>query len=341
MKPNPNPDAVTRRSFLASAAATVASLRATHTSRADVFARRRPEPTRAPAPLVDTNVTLGRWPLRRLPDDEPRRLVDRLRRHDVREAWAGTFDGLLHKDLASANTRLAETCRRFGRGLFVPFGSINPRAPGWEDELARCADVHRMPGIRLHPNYHGYRLDDPIFAALLEAAARRGLLVQVALVMEDERMMHPLSRVEPVDPQPLAAVLRAVPNVRVHLVNALRTLRAKPLLDLLSTGRVTVEISMLEGVAGLERLLSQVPAERVLFGSHAPLFYFESALLKLRESELGSRALRLVTAENARTLLAMNPPSPPAPLPSATGVGGDAERRRPRVRLPAVHDPNA
>lgn len=259
--------------------------------------------SRAASPLIDTNVTLGRWPLRRLPADEPDRLVATLRDQGVIEAWAGTFEGLLHKDLGGANDRLAETCRRHGRGLLVPFGSINPRAPGWEDELGRCAEVHRMPGIRLHPNYHGYRLDDPAFAELLAAADRRGLLVQLALVMEDERMMHPLLRVDPVDTQPLAGVLRRTPNLRLQVVNALRTLRAKPLLDLLATGQVSVEIAMLEGVAGLETLLHQVPVQHVLFGSHAPLFYLEAALLKLQESELSPNQLRSISADNARALL--------------------------------------
>ena len=252
--------------------------------------------------LIDVNVSLARWPTRRVAGDDTSELVSRLHRSGVTQAWAGSFDGLLHKDLAGVNARLAEDCRKHRRGFLQAFGSINPMLPDWEEELRRCAENHRMAGIRLHPNYHGYKLDDSGFASCLRLAAEHRLIVQLAVTMEDERMMHPLLRVPPVDTTPLLTILRQTPSLRIVLLNALGTLRGKPLLDVLSAGEVYVEISMLEGIGGVGKLLEQVPADRVLFGSHSPLFYFESAYLKLKESPLTAEQLNAIRAANARRI---------------------------------------
>jgi hypothetical protein len=160
-----------------------------------------------------------------------------------------------------------------------------------------------MPGIRLHPNYHGYTLDHPAFARLLGLAAARRRVVALALIMEDERMMHPLLRVPRVDVGPLVALVEQTPGLRLVLLNALGILRGEGLEQLLRAGEVYVEISMLEGVGGVANLLEKVSHERVLFGSHSPCFYFESALLKLRESPLTEAQLRALRERNARRLL--------------------------------------
>jgi predicted TIM-barrel fold metal-dependent hydrolase len=72
---------------------------------------------------------------------------------------------------------------------------------------------------------------------------------------------------------------------------------------LLSTGEVYVDIAMLEGIGGIEKLLADVPLERVLFGSHSPSFYFEAAQLKLQESQLSAAQRSAITQENAWRLL--------------------------------------
>lgn len=230
-------------------------------------------------------------------------LTAKLREHGVVEAWAGSFDALLHKDLAAVNARLARECRAQTGVRLVPFGSVNPLLPDWEEELRRCSEEHAMPGIRLIPGYHGYGLEHPAFTRLFQLAAARRLIVALPLVIEDERMMHPLMRVPPVDPKPLAALVARTSGARVVLLNSPGILRGEALLELLRAGEVYVELSMLEGVGGLSSLLERAPLERVLFGSHAPFFYFESALLKLKESALTPAQLKAVREENARRLL--------------------------------------
>jgi predicted TIM-barrel fold metal-dependent hydrolase len=287
-----------RRDFLkAAVAAGVAAL-----GRACSFPRSKS----ASAGLVDVNVNLGRWPLRRVRFDDTAGLVSMLRRHGVTQAWAGSFECLMHKDIAAVNARLAADCRQSGQGLLVPFGSVNPKLPDWEEDLRRCIEDHRMPGLRLHPNYHGYKLDDPDFVRLLRLAGERGLLVELTLIMEDQRMMHPLLRVEPTDAGPLVNLVKQIPGLRLVLLNALRTLRDQPLADLVAAGEVYVEISMLDGFVGVANLLSMVPPSRVLFGSYAPLFYFEAALLKLQESPFLDDELRSMRFENAGRLLPPN-----------------------------------
>lgn len=252
--------------------------------------------------IVDVNVHLSRWPFRRLPHDETPRLVEKLRSSGIGSAWAGSFDGLLHRDIAAVNTHLAAECREHG-DLLVPFGSINPTLPDWRDDVRRCVEEHGMPGIRLHPNYQDYALDEPAFAELLDLAGERGLIVQLALMMEDERTHHPLLRVPTVDPAPLEALLATRRKLPVVILNGLKALRGERLGRLVEAGNVFVEIAMQEGVGGIDTLLKSVPLERVLFGSHAPFFSLESALLKLKESELGEFRTNAITEENARQLL--------------------------------------
>jgi hypothetical protein len=263
------------------------------------------QPTATPASaLIDVNVSLSRWPCRRLPYDETSELVARLRRGGVAQAWAGSFDGLLHKNLAAVNGRLAEECRRRGEGILIPFGSINPMLPDWEEDVRRCVEQHHMPGIRLHPNYHGYRLDDPAFARLLQLAVERRLIVQLALCMEDERMMNPWLRAPAVDPTPLAKLVKQTPGLRLVLLNTRTPASVEPLVALSGGGEVYLEIAMLEGPAGVERLLQRLPAARLCFGSHAPFYCFESAALKLKESVLTGEQSRAICRANAARLLA-------------------------------------
>ena len=255
---------------------------------------------------VDTNTHLGHWPFRRHGFEDAGRLVEKLRAVKIDQAWVAGFEGVFHKDVAGANARLAAECR--GREVLVPFGTVNPRLPDWPDDLRRCREVHRMPGVRLYPNYHGYGLEDAEFVKLLKLAAEAKLLVQLVVKMEDERTHHPLMKVPPVDLAPLPRVVAATPGLRLQLLNCPVSPAGEAQVPLVRAGSVYFDIAMQEGVGAVARLVERVGAERVLFGTHFPLFHAEASLLKLKESSRPADVETAVRAGNAKALVSPGKP---------------------------------
>ena len=254
--------------------------------------------------IIDTNVYVSRWPFRRLPGDELLDLIAKLREHNVTQAWAGSFDGVLHEDVGGVNQRLAETCRHAeARDLLIPFGTVNPTLPDWEEDLRRCREEYGMPGIRLHPSYHAYQLDDPRFADLLRQAAERKMVVQLVLNMEDSRTQHPLAQVTEPDTAPVLPLLPKIPGLRLIIQNRKRAPSGKLLGRLSYQGEVYFDFAMLEGVGAIAKLLEEIPSDRLLFGSYYPFFYFESALLKVKESGLSESRQNAIFSENASLIL--------------------------------------
>lgn len=252
--------------------------------------------------MIDSNVYLSRWPSRRLPLDETALLVDKLRASGITQAWAGSFDALLHKDITAVNDRLTAECANHAE-LLLPFGGINLALPNWQSDVRRCREVHGMRGVRLHPNYHGYTFDDPRFAELLKLAAEHRLVVQIVVRMEDDRTQHPLLRAPVVDLSPLPAILKSPPSVQVQLLNSGRDVTPAILSQLAECPYAWIEFAMTEGVGGVAQLSSQFPFERILLGTYAPFFAVESSLLKLEESELGAALHGRITRANAESLL--------------------------------------
>src|SRR5947207_2038426 len=152
--------------------------------------------SRAPG-IIDTNVNLFNWPFRALKYRDTRALVAKLKKHRVIEAWASSFEALLAKDMNGVNARLAAECHEHSPGFLIPFGSVNLAWPDWQEDVRRCHEVHKMPGIRIYPGYQPFDLDHPGMESLVKMISERGLILQVVFGMEDSRGVYALIHVGP------------------------------------------------------------------------------------------------------------------------------------------------
>lgn len=246
--------------------------------------------------IVDSNVSLFEWPFRRLPLHSVEVLVRKLRQLGIEQAWAGSFEGILHRDVSAVNRRLTESCGQWQE--LIPIGSVNPELPGWEEDLRQCHEVHGMPGIRLHPGYHGYTLDDSRFIHLLKLATAAGLFVQIAASVEDVRTQHAKLRVPDVDLAPLPGVISQTPGVRLQILNCRPGGQAFE--ELAKIPDVVFDTARVDSTDGVPQLVKLLSPERVLLGTHAPFLIPEAALIRVHESGMLSEAeLRAVFAGSA------------------------------------------
>src|SRR6266498_2597198 len=93
-----------KNSVIAGAAASLARAPLAHAAASSASVNAAPG-------VVDTNVNLFSWPFRKLKYGDTSALVAKLKKHRIVEAWAGSFEALLHKDVAGVNERLAAECR--------------------------------------------------------------------------------------------------------------------------------------------------------------------------------------------------------------------------------------
>jgi uncharacterized protein len=291
-----------RRTFLKSSLATAAAVSVAGAAEKASLAR---------PGIIDTNINLFESPFRSLKYRNTKALVAKLKKHRIIEAWAGSFEALFSKDISGVNERLAAECYEHDRGFLIPFGSVNLAWPDWEEDLRRCHEVHKMPGIRIYPGYQPFDLNHPKMEALVKMTAERGLVLQIVFGMEDPRVHHPIVNVGEVNFAPLMKAVREAPAAKVQLLHFPGWTPGRDLTDFFAQTNTFIEISRLEGNGAIGRMIgaveglasSRVPLNRITFGSHAPYFPIETALLKLVESPLDALQLEAIMRGNARQLL--------------------------------------
>ena len=262
--------------------------------------------------ITDTNINLFKWPFRRMKYEETKSLITKLHQHRITKVWAGNFEAVFSKSINEVNSRLADECSKFGNGMLIPFGAVNIGWPDWEEDLRRCHEIHKMPGIRIYPAYQTYDLSHEDFPKLVSLATERGMIVQIAGTLEDTRVQHPIVASREISFEPILDVMKNNPKAKLQLLNWNDYVNDELLKKFVLETKVTFDIAWLESTGGLGRLIdgnswfglrTPVPVERIMFGSYAPYFPLESAMMKLFESPLTLQQMTSVMNVNANNFI--------------------------------------
>lgn len=250
---------------------------------------------------IDINTYIGHWPFRQLRHNTAEALVRRMDERGIDRAVVASIDGILYRNVHPANEALSVQVGPF-RDRLIPFATLNPTYPGWREDLRRCADDLDLSGLRLYPQYHGYRLDDADGLALIDAATELGWAIQVPMRIVDRRQRHRWDLAEDLAPDALYAALGQRPQARWMLLNSLGLEGAR-----LGQGRYLVAISRMTAVLqrNIQAMIESAGAEHLAFGTGMPFKVPEPALLKLEVLDVSSEVTERIAWRNAYEMLGL------------------------------------
>lgn len=184
----------------------------------------------------------------------------------------------------------------------IAFGTVHPAYDNWESELARIKAAG-IRGIKLHPDFQSFWLDDPRLLPIFEAA-------QKDFVFEIHIGDRTTPEKNPSCPYKLASILRQFPGIRVIAAHfggyrmwnhALEVFAGNKFENLWFDTSSTTPFASPELA---HKLLATFPRERILFGTDWPLYDPVEELERLQSLGGLSDSEMEVIMSNASALLA-------------------------------------
>ncbi|MCS7192102.1 MAG: amidohydrolase family protein [Armatimonadetes bacterium] len=237
-------------------------------------------------PIVDCNTWVGFYPKQAI-DLSPQVLLSIMKRYGVARALFVHMTAVFY-DPKTGNDLAVQVARESG-GLLLPVASINPlQYRGMAEEV----DRRLQQGFRLFhlfPHWQGWQPKVLPFRDLIEilneknvpfliACPHVGWATEIGELIKGKKVTVILSDVSESNFNEVLFVIKSIPNLYL-------------------------ETSCITQPDGYELVASEVSADKLLFGSGAPLHYFASALFPLLHSNLSDEDKRKVLVENLRRIV--------------------------------------
>lgn len=255
--------------------------------------------------IIDVNAYLGHFAFRQLRHNTATGLLKLMDSKGIDKAVVSSASAITYRNSQVGNEEVYAEVKCHLRRL-IPFAVINPFYAGWEDDLRICHEDFGMSGLRLYPKWHNYSLSDQRCLDLVNAATEREMVISIPIRAEDYRQHHWLVDVPDVSLGEIVDLVKTCPHAQFILVNGIGYVNS-------SLGRKDnglpsnyyIEISRLSAVLSNEigQLITNLGAERLVFGTGMPFNYPDPALVKLEVLEASEGEKEKIRWRNTAKLL--------------------------------------
>lgn len=180
------------------------------------------------------------------------------------------------------------------------FAALHPDSLDWQDQIQRIVDLGLL-GVKLHPDYQGFFVDEKRVFPIYEALCRQGLpvLFHAGLDVQFQEPCH-------CPPKRLRKVVEQFPEgiwIAAHMGGYRRWEEVwEHLVGLPLYFDTSYSYHQL-GAAGMNKLIKAHGPERILFGSDSPWADQQVAISEVRSLDMTNSEKQAVLGRNALRLL--------------------------------------
>ena len=218
--------------------------------------------------IIDVNAWTGPWPtLVNVPHDAASVRAS-LRAYGVERIFLAPLAAAWSANPHLCNAVVYEAASEFEDISPVPV--VDPTLPTWREELEKAAGHRAVRMIKLLPGYGGYELvvaDD-----LLAEAGRADLAVTVQVRIEDPRRQHPLAQVPDYSTQVVVEAAKRHPSLKLVIGGASAAALREFAAQVRDLPGLYADTSQVDGVDSVKMFVEDGLGNKLLFGSHAPVF---------------------------------------------------------------------
>ena len=229
--------------------------------------------------MKDYNIFVGKWPFYDLPRSTIGELDALHKPYGIDGGYVSSLESIFYNDFYDSEYKLSEILKDTKYHHVV---TPNPAFVESAVTLERCIRDFDVKGIRLHPEYHGFKLTDECVGEIVAIARQHKLPIFVTARMHDERIGHMINPREISTEELRAFVLRngdikiILCQFKIHELEAIRE-------ELLSLPNLYTDTSSLR--VNLFGKASTDIFRKAVFGSGYPLLHVAPSALMLTELE--------------------------------------------------------